>query len=79
MERNGLARLRVDYARNAPRGQTVLLTQSYATGQYVLQAAIMRELYWERLEELTGKSRKRGAGSKRDDEGKDHDSRRRNR
>jgi hypothetical protein len=52
--RMGLARLHVDYARNAARGQTVLLTQSYATGQYVLQSALMQKIYWDRLDEMAG-------------------------
>lgn len=54
-ERLGLARLHVDYARSAARGQTVLLAQSYATGQYVLQSAAMQEVYWERLDEVSGR------------------------
>jgi hypothetical protein len=57
-ERLGLARLHVDYARSAARGQTVLLAQSYATGQYVLQSALMRKIYWERLNEVNGDAKK---------------------
>lgn len=53
-ERLGLARLRVDYARSSARGHTVLLAQSYPTGQYVLQSALMRPVYWDRLNEMTG-------------------------
>lgn len=54
-ERLGLARLHVDYARTAARGQTILLAQSYATGQYALQSALMRKVYWDRLDEVQGK------------------------
>lgn len=57
-ERLGLARLHVDYARDSERGQTVLIVQSYATGQYVLpdRAALMRQVYWDRLDEMSGKT-----------------------
>jgi hypothetical protein len=50
----GLARLHVEYARNEARGQTVLLAQSYATGQYVLESALMRQEYWARLDQVSG-------------------------
>lgn len=73
-ERLGLARLHVDYARSAARGQTVLLSQSYATGQYAIQSGLMRAKdYWERVEEMTG-TRKREA-----DEEEERDTRRRRR
>lgn len=72
-ERLGLARLHVNYARSSARGQTVLLAQSYATGQYALQAALMRKVYWERLEEVNGDQKKQ------DDEDEDRDTHRRGR
>lgn len=59
-ERLGLARLHVDYARSAARGQTVLLAQSYATGQYALQSALVRRVYWERLDEVIGTQKDQG-------------------
>lgn len=72
-ERLGLARLHVNYARTAARGQTVLMTQSYPTGQYVIQSALMRSsVYWDRLEEVNGEHKK-----KSDDEGDEGDTRRR--
>ena len=49
-----MARLYVDYARNAERGTTILMSQSYATGQYVLDSALMQNVYWERLKQVTG-------------------------
>jgi hypothetical protein len=66
-ERLGLARLHVNYARSAARGQTVLLAQSYATGQYAMQSALMRQVYWDRLDEVSGA----------DSSGDDDDTRRR--
>lgn len=56
-ERLGLARLYLEYARNAPNNQTILLAQSYTTGQYVIQSALMRDMYWDRLKELSGGKR----------------------
>lgn len=52
----GLARLKVEYARDAERGQTILMAQSYATGQYCLQAALMRKAHWDKLDEVEGRS-----------------------
>lgn len=51
----GLARLTVEHARNAETGACVLLAQSYATGQYVLESAALNNTYWERLETVSGK------------------------
>lgn len=50
----GLARLTVDHARSAPKGTQVVLTQSFATGQYVLQSAFLSQNYWERLDSASG-------------------------
>jgi len=50
----GLARLRVEYARNGESGATIIITQSYATGQYVLQSARMQQAYWDRMNEVAG-------------------------
>lgn len=55
-EMRGLARLHVEYARHAERGQTVLLAQAYATGQYVLQAALMRRVHWDWLDAVRGQT-----------------------
>jgi hypothetical protein len=49
-----LGRILVNHARNAPKGMQVLLAQSYATGQYVLQSASLNNKYWEKLRELAG-------------------------
>lgn len=49
-KRLGLARLHVAHARNGRDGDTIVLTQSYATGQYVLSSAIMQQAYWDQLE-----------------------------
>lgn len=53
-KRLGLARLHVEHARDAEDGQTVLMSQSYATGQYVIQSAMMQGNYWQALQELSG-------------------------
>jgi hypothetical protein len=47
----GLARLHVAHARNNSDAITVILTQSYATGQYVLESFPMVSVYWELLQE----------------------------
>ncbi len=49
-KRMGLARLVVEHARDVADGTTIVLTQSYATGQYVLSSAFMQPAYWEALE-----------------------------
>lgn len=51
----GLARLTVEHARNSETGACVLLAQSYATGQYVLESAVLTNAYWERLNAVAGK------------------------
>lgn len=53
-ERLNLGRLRVEHARNEEGGRTVLLSQSYATSQYVVRSAELQQAYWERLKEVTG-------------------------
>lgn len=52
----GLARLGVDHARNAPKGQRVLITQSYTTGQYVLQSTMLNNAYWEQMKVSDGEA-----------------------
>jgi replicative DNA helicase len=54
-ERLGLGRLSVEHARNEGSGDMILLAQSYATGQYLMESAPMNnDVYWDRLKELTG-------------------------
>ena len=53
-ERRNLGRLSVEHARRARGGEVVLLSQSYDTGQYVLNSAPMQKAYWERMREVTG-------------------------
>ena len=48
----GLARLHVAYARHAMKGSTVLITQSYTTGQYVLESSLMHDKYWQQLSDV---------------------------
>lgn len=56
-ERNlGLARLYVDKARNDDDDFTVLITQSYKTGQFVRQSAFMSVNYFDQLNDLVGAS-----------------------
>lgn len=45
----GLGRLRVDHARQAPKGMTVLLSQAYPVGQYVVESAALSQNYWDQL------------------------------
>jgi hypothetical protein len=52
-ERLGLGRLLVAHSRYGVSGSTIIITQSYATGQYVLQSALMQQAYFEKLEELS--------------------------
>ena len=52
----GLARLSVEHARDTETGAMILLSQSYTTGQFVVQSASMSNNYWERLKEVTGDS-----------------------
>ena len=52
--RLGLGRLSVEHARNAPKGSVILLSQSYATGQFVLDAVPLNNAYWDRLEAVGG-------------------------
>lgn len=47
--KRGLARLKLEYSRTSERGQVVILTQSYATGQYVLESAQQTGAYWDAL------------------------------
>lgn len=53
-KRLGLARLHVSNARYGPDGATIIITQAYHIGQYVLQSASMQNAYWDRLEEVSG-------------------------
>ncbi len=52
--RLGLGRLSVDFARHSRRGNRILLAQSYETGQYVLESAVLQQAYWNQLEEMGG-------------------------
>lgn len=47
----GLGRIRVDHARQAPKGMSVLLSQAYAIGQYVTESALLTQTYWDKLKE----------------------------
>ena len=53
-EELGLARLKVEHARHAPDGFTVLISQSYPTGQYVLDAMYYPKKYWDEVKAKTG-------------------------
>ncbi len=48
-EERGLGRLYVEHSRNSRDNVTVVLSQSYATGQYVIGSALMTPAYWETL------------------------------
>lgn len=49
----GLARLSIEHARGVADGTMIVITQSYSTGQYALQSALMQAAYWDRLNEVT--------------------------
>jgi KaiC/GvpD/RAD55 family RecA-like ATPase len=53
-ERYGLGRLHVAHARNEGGGLTLVLSQSYATGQYVLESTLMQKAYWDQLRRERG-------------------------
>ena len=48
-ERKGLGRLSVEHSRTTRAGLTLLLTQSYETGQYVLDSYPLPKNYWDLL------------------------------
>ena len=55
MERRlGLARLRVTEARSEAGEFGVLISQSYRTGQFVLDSMLLPSKYWDKLKEHTG-------------------------
>lgn len=53
-QRVGLARLSVEHSRGTSDGISVIITQAYTTGQWVLQSSLMQEAYWNRMREITG-------------------------
>ena len=53
-KRLGLARLFVSKARMEEDRFSLLVTQSYATGQFCLDSIKMNEIYWDHLSELAG-------------------------
>jgi hypothetical protein len=53
----GLARLSVEHARNVGVNVKMVITQSYTTGQYALQSALIQQSYWDQLREVTGEGR----------------------
>ncbi|MFA5262224.1 MAG: DnaB-like helicase C-terminal domain-containing protein [Opitutaceae bacterium] len=52
----GLARLHVMKARDEAKGMTILLSQSYSTGQFCISSTRMNSVYWKAL---SGKTRKK--------------------
>lgn len=52
--RLGLARLFVDKSRSDEDKFTVLVSQSYRTGQFVLKSALMNDAYWDDVKRLVG-------------------------
>jgi hypothetical protein len=50
----GTGRLSLEHARMTGDGAEILITQSYSTGQYVLQSAFMQKAYWDKLQEVSG-------------------------
>lgn len=52
----GTARLKLAHARGIRAGGEVLITQSYATGQFCLQSTFMQKVYWDKIAKITGSS-----------------------
>jgi hypothetical protein len=61
----GLARLLADKNRNDEDGYSVLITQSYQTGQFCLDSVLLETDYWELLEERKERA-ERGRRPRRD-------------
>lgn len=53
-KRLSLARLHLEHTRMSADGATYVITQAYATGQFVLQSAQMQEAYWQKIREEDG-------------------------
>lgn len=47
--KRGLARLGLEYSRNSDRGHVIVMTQSYPTGQYVVQSMLQSGAYWDAI------------------------------
>jgi hypothetical protein len=58
--RFGLARLFVDKSRSDEDKFTVLISQSYRTGQYMLKSALMNDNYWDDIKGLFKEGRDNG-------------------
>jgi hypothetical protein len=67
-----IARLLLEHARLVGDGSEVLITQSYATGQFALQSAYMAKEFWQKIQELPGDGPRR----REDDDGGDRRDRR---
>lgn len=63
----GLARLQVEHARDEATGTQLLLSQSYATGQYFVDSTMLSSMYWESLKELSGEDPDQGDDSGTED------------
>jgi len=51
----GLARINVEFARNAPPfHESILISQAYGLGQYVVQSAPVSDTYWSLMQARTG-------------------------
>jgi hypothetical protein len=51
-ERLNLARLSVEHARDSEGRSMIVLSQSYNTGQFVLDSAPMQQAYWDQVQDL---------------------------
>lgn len=60
----GLARLYVEKNRNDLDGQTILISQNYATGQFVTNSARMTDQYDDMVNDLSGTKTKASEGKK---------------
>lgn len=55
----GLARIFVEKARNEEAKQTILISQAYHIGQFCLDSVVIDQEYWDLVEEVAGKGRRR--------------------
>lgn len=53
-ERLGLGRIAVEHARDSHGGSTIVISQAYHTGQYVLDSELVAQAYWDKLKKFGG-------------------------
>jgi len=67
-EQLGLGRILVEKARDQKDGMSVLLTQAYALGQFVLDSTLLHGDYWDVMAQQAGGDRKRHRSDDEEDQ-----------